>query len=134
MRSHPRNIGSVYKISVDHHEITAGIYGIDDGIDGEVRPDELEAADDSAADDQGQADQDGVLHGGLVDHWQHARQTQVNRGDVGVRVVAKSVRRVGEHLGLGVQLNVDLEAQNRIVAIQCFVEVDQFIGVVAHDL
>ena len=27
----------------------AGIYGIDDGIDGEVRTDELEAADDSAA-------------------------------------------------------------------------------------
>lgn len=79
---------------------------------------------------QRQADQDRGLHGLLVHDRQHAGQAQAHLIDVGVGLVAKDVRGRGEHLGLGVQLNMDLEAEHRIVLFHGFVEAEN--GVNAH--
>ena len=65
---------------------------------------------------QGQADLDGVFDGLVVDDRQGARQTQRHGGHVGVRVATKRVGSGVEHLGCGAQLDVHLNAENRVKA------------------
>ena len=65
---------------------------------------------------QGQADLDRVLDGLVVDDRQGAGQTQRHGGHEGVRVAAKRVGGRVEHLGLGAQLDVHLNAENRVEA------------------
>ena len=65
---------------------------------------------------QGQADLDGVLDGLVVDDRQGAGQAQRHGGHVGVRVTTKGVGGGVEHLGCGAQLDVHLNAENRVKA------------------
>ena len=65
---------------------------------------------------QGQADLDGVLDGLVVNDRQGAGQTQRHGGHVRVRVATKRVGGGIEHLGLGAQLDVHLNTENRVEA------------------
>ena len=65
---------------------------------------------------QGQTDLDGVLDGLVVDDRQGAGQAQRHGGHVRVRVPAKRVGGGVEHLGCGAQLDVHLNAENRVKA------------------
>ena len=78
---------------------------------------------------QRQADLDRGLDRGLVHHRQHAGHAEVHLVDVGVGLVAEDVRCGGEHLGLGVELHVDLEAQDGIVLLHRLFEAE---GCVSH--
>ena len=66
---------------------------------------------------EGQRDARGVLDRLLVGHRQHARMAQADRADVGVRRLAEGDLAAAEHLGAGVQLHVDLEADDGFPAV-----------------
>ncbi len=60
--------------------------------------------------------------GFAVDDRQGAGQPQTHGTGVGVRLVTELVGATAEHLGGGVQLDVDLEADGRVVLLEyCFV-------------
>ena len=63
-----------------------------------------------------QSDARGVLHRLLVGHRQHARVPQADRADLRVGRLAEGDLTAAEHLGAGVQLHVDLEADDRFPA------------------
>ena len=65
-----------------------------------------------------QAGRQDMLHGAAVDDRQRARQAEADRADVAVRRRAVVGRRAGtEHLRLGPQLAVDLDADDGLVAV-----------------
>ena len=71
---------------------------------------------------QRQADPDRRLHRLAVDHRHRARQAQAGRAGLGVRLAAEGRRAAAEHLGVGVQLDVDLEPHGRVVRREGVVE------------
>ena len=75
---------------------------------------------------QCQAELDGGLNSGLVHHGQRAGQAERYGGDVGVGFVAELVGCGVEHLGLGVQFDVHLEAEDRVVLFDGFFEAEDF--------
>src|SRR5699024_7301843 len=74
---------------------------------------------------QRQSDPDRVLHRTGVDHRQRTRQTEGDRGDRGVRLLAEARRGVVEHLRGGAQLHVHLDAEHRVEPGDGVVVVDQ---------
>ena len=74
---------------------------------------------------QRQADLDRILDGLVVDDRQRAGQTQRHGGHKGVRVAAKRVGGRVEHLGLGAQLDVHLNAENRVEAARRLVVIHE---------
>ena len=77
---------------------------------------------------QRQPDPDRRLDRLAVDDRHRAGQAQAGRADLGVRVGAELRRAAAEHLGHGVELDVDLEAQRRVVRRQHVVEGHQRLG------
>ena len=75
---------------------------------------------------QRQAELDGGLDGGLVHHGQRAGQAERDGGDVGVGRIAELVGCGVEHLGVGVQLDVHLEAEDGVVLFDGFFEAEDF--------
>ncbi len=61
-----------------------------------------------------QPDAHGELHGAHVEHGERAGQAEAHRADVGVGLVAEGVAAPAEQLGLGVELAVDLEPDDRL--------------------
>src|SRR5690606_1847077 len=95
---------------------------------GEVRVEVLLAREAAGLGDgavQRQADLDRVLDSLPVHHRQRAGQAQRGGGDRGVRLGGEDVRRTVEHLGLRAQLDVDLDAEHRVVAVDRLVVVDE---------
>ena len=79
---------------------------------------------DRAAEREAQADR--VAHRLAVDDGQRTRQAEVDGRDVRVGLAAEVVRRVREHLGLGAELDVHLEAEHRLEEFERAVVVHQF--------
>ena len=75
---------------------------------------------------QREAQADGVAHGLFVDHGQGPGQAEAHRSDVGVGFATKLVGCRREHFGLGVELDVHLEAEHGLKELERLVEVHQF--------
>src|SRR5262249_28721172 len=74
---------------------------------------------------QREPDPDGVLDRGPVRHGQRPGQAQAHRAEVGVGLAAERGRAAAEQLGPGAQLDVRLQADQRIVPGHCLVIGDQ---------
>ena len=79
---------------------------------------------------QREADPDRRLHRLAVDHRHRAGQAQAGRAGLGVRLAAEGRRAAAEHLGVRVQLDVDLEAHRRVVRRERVVEREQLCRLV----
>ena len=75
-----------------------------------------------------EADPDRRLHRLAVDHGHRTRQAEADRAHRRVGLLAERRRAAAEHLGVGVELDVHLEAQRRVVLLQHLVEGDQGLG------
>ena len=77
---------------------------------------------------QRQPDPDRRLDGLAVDDRHRAGQAEAGRADLGVGLGAELGRAAAEHLRGGVELDVDLEAERRVVRREHVVEGDQGVG------
>src|SRR6185312_17485575 len=66
---------------------------------------------------RGVGETQGVLDALLVEHRQRPREPEAHRADVGVGLGAELVGAAAEQLGLGRELAVDLEADDRLVSL-----------------
>ena len=81
---------------------------------------------------QREADADRGLDRLAVDHRHRAGQAQAGRAHVGVGLPAEGGRAAAEHLGGGVELDVDLQAQRRVVRRQYVLERDEGLARRTH--
>ena len=77
---------------------------------------------------QGEAQLDGEIDGGLVDHWQASRQAEAHRGQLGVRFAAELDMRRAEQFGVRAQFDVGLQADHRVEPLDGFREFHQFFS------
>ena len=75
-----------------------------------------------------QPDPDRRLHGLAVDDRHRAGEPEAHRADRRVRLLAERRRAAAEHLGRGVELDVDLEPEGRVVALEHLLERHQGRG------
>src|ERR1039458_6630363 len=66
---------------------------------------------------QGGADGHRQLDGAHVEYRKRSGQSQADRTDVGVRRGAEGVRAAAEHLGVGLELGVDLESDHHLPTV-----------------